>query len=179
MCRSPITRTRTILAGSAEVVETERIETTVRVAMEVAFGRLRNLSKTPIRSLSTQILSSPAPRRHGSGKGWQTRSLSLPMTTIIPQGKSNRGRGRGGRTRDGGDEYRSAPIDKNTMNNARFEAYYKTQGIVPDDQWDTFMNSLREPLPTTFRVAGSRQLRPSSFCSGFRHTKGDTESLAL
>ena len=55
------------------------------------------------------------------------------------------------------------------MNNARFEAYYKTQGIVPEDQWDAFMESLREPLPTTFRVAGSRQLRPLRLYSGFHY----------
>lgn len=46
------------------------------------------------------------------------------------------------------------------MNNARFELYYKTQAIIPEDQWDAFLDALREPLPTTFRVAGSRQLRP-------------------
>ena len=51
------------------------------------------------------------------------------------------------------------------MNNALFESYYKTQAIVPEDQWDTFLDSLKEPLPTTFRVAGSRQLRPSRLCS--------------
>lgn len=44
------------------------------------------------------------------------------------------------------------------MNNARFESYYKTQKIVPEDQWDAFMDALRDPLPTTFRVAGSRQV---------------------
>ena len=48
------------------------------------------------------------------------------------------------------------------MNNARFELYYKSQEIVPDDEWDAFLDALREPLPTTFRVAGSRQLRSSS-----------------
>ena len=46
------------------------------------------------------------------------------------------------------------PID---MHNDRFENYYKTQNILPEDEWDRFMNSLRAPLPTTFRVAGSRQ----------------------
>ena len=149
------------------VVETERVEITSRVAMEVAFGRLRNLSKTLIRSPSALPSSSTPPQRHASGKGQQARSLSLALVTIIPQGKSNRGRRRGGRTRDGGDEYRSAPIDKSTMNNASFELYYKTQAIVPEDQWDAFLDSLREPLPTTFRVAGSRQLRPSSLDSNF------------
>jgi hypothetical protein len=128
--------------------------------MRVAFGRLRNLCKTLIRSPSTENLSSSTPQRHGSGKGQRACSLLYALNTIVLQGKSNRGRGRGGRTRDGGDEYRSAPIDKSTMNNARFESYYKTQAIIPEDQWDAFLDSLREPLPTTFRVAGSRQLCP-------------------
>lgn len=43
------------------------------------------------------------------------------------------------------------------MNNQRFSAYYKAQKIVPDDEWDVFMDSLRRHLPTTFRVAGSRE----------------------
>jgi multisite-specific tRNA:(cytosine-C5)-methyltransferase len=43
------------------------------------------------------------------------------------------------------------------MQNERFEAYYKAQNILPDEEWDEFMDQLREPLPTTFRVAGSRQ----------------------
>ena len=53
------------------------------------------------------------------------------------------------------------------MNNARFESYYKTQAIIPEDQWDAFLDALREPLPTTFRVAGSRQLCLLSLYSGF------------
>ncbi|THG99492.1 hypothetical protein EW026_g2871 [Hermanssonia centrifuga] len=43
------------------------------------------------------------------------------------------------------------------MNNERFEKYYKAQNILPEDEWDQFLESLRAPLPTTFRVAGSRQ----------------------
>ncbi|TFY62785.1 hypothetical protein EVG20_g6570 [Dentipellis fragilis] len=55
------------------------------------------------------------------------------------------------------------------MHNEKFEGYYKKQGIVPttpaptegeekqDSEWDRFIEALREPLPTTFRVAGSRQ----------------------
>ncbi|KAH7924716.1 S-adenosyl-L-methionine-dependent methyltransferase [Leucogyrophana mollusca] len=43
------------------------------------------------------------------------------------------------------------------MHNERFTAYYKAQHIIPDDEWDHFMESLRSPLPTTFRVAGSRE----------------------
>ena len=43
------------------------------------------------------------------------------------------------------------------MTNERMEKYYKAQNILPDDEWEAFMNSMRELLPTTFRVAGSRQ----------------------
>ena len=43
------------------------------------------------------------------------------------------------------------------MQNERLFAYYKAQNIVPEDEWDEFVNALRQHLPTTFRVAGSRQ----------------------
>ena len=65
------------------------------------------------------------------------------------------------------------------MNNARFELYYKTQAIVPEDQWDAFLDALKEPLPTTFRVAGSRQLRSSCLYSVFRCSMGYRVARAL
>lgn len=43
------------------------------------------------------------------------------------------------------------------MQNDRLVAYYKAQKIVPEDEWEAFMASLQQHLPTTFRVAGSRQ----------------------
>ena len=43
------------------------------------------------------------------------------------------------------------------MQNERFFQYYKTQEIVPEDEWDGFVEALRQHLPTTFRVAGSRR----------------------
>ena len=43
------------------------------------------------------------------------------------------------------------------LSNANFEQYYKAIGITQtQDEWDSFMQSLRTPLPTTFRVTGSR-----------------------
>ena len=48
-------------------------------------------------------------------------------------------------------------MERDDMNNARFSAYYKAQKIVPEEEWDVFLDSLRQHLPTTFRVAGSRQ----------------------
>lgn len=45
------------------------------------------------------------------------------------------------------------------MSNARFEKYYKAQQILPDDEWDAFMHALRQPLPSTFRIAANRQMK--------------------
>lgn len=53
------------------------------------------------------------------------------------------------------------------MVNDQFEEYYKVaytyfsadtqaQKIVPEDEWDQFMDTLKVELPTTFRVTGSR-----------------------
>ncbi|BGP19522.1 hypothetical protein JCM10213_000121 [Rhodosporidiobolus nylandii] len=40
--------------------------------------------------------------------------------------------------------------------NDKFENYYKHQHIIPDDEWDQFLNALKQPLPTTFRLTASR-----------------------
>ena len=39
--------------------------------------------------------------------------------------------------------------------NETFEKYYKAQKIVPDAEWDAFLECLRTPLPTSFRINGS------------------------
>ncbi|EIN09261.1 S-adenosyl-L-methionine-dependent methyltransferase [Punctularia strigosozonata HHB-11173 SS5] len=62
-----------------------------------------------------------------------------------------KGRGKGG-SRDA-----VGHIEKSDMQNARMEKYYRTQKIVPDNEWDQLWEAMRVPLPTTFRVAGSRQ----------------------
>ncbi|KAH0618043.1 hypothetical protein JD844_016993 [Phrynosoma platyrhinos] len=38
--------------------------------------------------------------------------------------------------------------------NALFEHYYGTLGIVPQGEWENFMKALREPLPATLRITG-------------------------
>ncbi|KAJ7885068.1 S-adenosyl-L-methionine-dependent methyltransferase [Mycena olivaceomarginata] len=71
-------------------------------------------------------------------------------------GRNNkRGGRRGNKPRE--DVYRTDLVEKSDMFNERFTTYYQTQKIVPEDEWDAFMESMRAPLPTTFRVAGSRQ----------------------
>lgn len=41
------------------------------------------------------------------------------------------------------------------MTNQAFEEYYKTQGIVPEGEWNAFIEILKKPLPITFRINGS------------------------
>jgi 16S rRNA C967 or C1407 C5-methylase (RsmB/RsmF family) len=38
--------------------------------------------------------------------------------------------------------------------NANFEEYYKAQKIVPEEEWDAFIECLKTPLPTSFRING-------------------------
>ncbi|KAG6879841.1 hypothetical protein C0992_010799 [Termitomyces sp. T32_za158] len=56
------------------------------------------------------------------------------------------------------DEFRSEAIDKADMDNERFKAYYQAQNIVSEEEWELFYDALKQHLPTTFRVAGSRQV---------------------
>ena len=39
--------------------------------------------------------------------------------------------------------------------NKAFETYYKAQNIVPESEWETFLDCMRSPLPMTFRINGS------------------------
>ena len=63
------------------------------------------------------------------------------------------------------------------MENERFTAYYKAQNIVPEDEWEFFMDAFRQHLPTTFRVAGSRQC--VSCCYGCPHPSPITGQQTL
>ncbi|KAG1701200.1 tRNA (cytosine(34)-C(5))-methyltransferase [Nymphon striatum] len=38
--------------------------------------------------------------------------------------------------------------------NPRFETFYRAQNIVPEDEWDEFMETLKQSLPATFRITG-------------------------
>ncbi|KAK6106374.1 NOL1/NOP2/sun family protein [Brugia pahangi] len=48
--------------------------------------------------------------------------------------------------------YVLAEFDKKNEN---FCTYYKSQGIVKDDEWDAFIAALKDDLPTSFRIQGS------------------------
>ncbi|CAK9877811.1 unnamed protein product [Sphagnum jensenii] len=43
------------------------------------------------------------------------------------------------------------------MESTSFELFYKKQCIVPEEEWSTFISTLKKPLPTTFRINGSGQ----------------------
>ncbi|XP_065632903.1 uncharacterized protein LOC111994621 [Quercus suber] len=47
--------------------------------------------------------------------------------------------------------------------NPAFDEYYKGQGIVSEEEWDSFMEVLRKPLPAAFRINSSSQ-----FCDDIR-----------
>ncbi|RPD68357.1 S-adenosyl-L-methionine-dependent methyltransferase [Lentinus tigrinus ALCF2SS1-7] len=64
---------------------------------------------------------------------------------------------KGGQSRDDAAWARTDVIEREHMHNERMEKYYKAQNILPEEEWDQFLETMRNPLPTTFRVAGSRQ----------------------
>ncbi|WOO79748.1 Multisite-specific tRNA:(cytosine-C(5))-methyltransferase trm4b [Vanrija pseudolonga] len=69
-------------------------------------------------------------------------------------GKHNDRRNRQKPQRSGANDWNN--ITPENMQNTNFEEYYKAQNIVPEDEWDSFINILKDELPTTFRVTGSR-----------------------
>ena len=66
------------------------------------------------------------------------------------------------RRRDNEEKWKSTRGDANTTNesrwssqvtiNKRFEAFYKAQGFVGEDEWQDFMLTLANPLPACFRI---------------------------
>ena len=84
---------------------------------------------------------------------------------VILQRKTRRGTRGSGRKVARQAEYADnrGAIEPADMHNERFATYYQAQKIIPDHEWDTFMASLRQPLPTTFRIAGSRECGASPF----------------
>ncbi len=41
--------------------------------------------------------------------------------------------------------------------NKLFEAYYKQLNLVPENEWDQFMEILKVPLPVTFRITSYKR----------------------
>ncbi|KAJ3188828.1 tRNA (cytosine(34)-C(5))-methyltransferase [Gaertneriomyces sp. JEL0708] len=73
---------------------------------------------------------------------------------------------------------------KVVMENKRFEEYYKTQGIMPEDEFPTFMEKLKVILPSSFRITGSRShaeelrdLMIATYFPAMQTTKIDGETV--
>ena len=47
------------------------------------------------------------------------------------------------------------------MTNPQLEEYYKNVGVIPEGEWDAFLQAMRTPLPTTFRVTSNHYLSES------------------
>lgn len=63
--------------------------------------------------------------------------------------------------------------------NEAFEAYYKAQQLVPDDQWDQFLETLRAPLPASFRITsyfGSQSLALKQIVESQNFMKNSNEN---
>ena len=41
--------------------------------------------------------------------------------------------------------------------NKLFERYYKELGLVPEGEFEQFMDAMREPLPATIRITGYKR----------------------
>lgn len=53
------------------------------------------------------------------------------------------------------------PYKDLVKSNALLEEYYKNVGVIPEAEWDAFLESMRTPLPTTFRVTKNSYVGPS------------------
>ncbi|KAL8280323.1 hypothetical protein RQP46_007240 [Phenoliferia psychrophenolica] len=72
------------------------------------------------------------------------------------RGKSRGGAGGGGGGRKDGQ--RAPRWSDVPTTNETFISYYKSQKIVPDGEWDEFIQALHDPLPTTFRITSCRDI---------------------
>ncbi|ESQ53256.1 hypothetical protein EUTSA_v10024482mg [Eutrema salsugineum] len=88
------------------------------------------------------------------------------------RGRRHRGRSQRNQLEDSKENVRKplksdASFDSNIQNrtwsNLDFEEYYKEQRIVKAEEWDSFMDILRKPLPAAFRVNSNGQ-----FCDEIR-----------
>ncbi|KAL0912421.1 hypothetical protein M5K25_018391 [Dendrobium thyrsiflorum] len=100
----------------------------------------------------------------GGGKGGQKRGRT--QRRHFRQGRENVWKYNNKRTRSDEDatvEDPSANPNPNpswepfSTKNLGFEEYYKGQVIVPEEEWEEFINLLRKPLPAAFRINASGQ----------------------
>ncbi|XP_054276416.1 tRNA (cytosine(34)-C(5))-methyltransferase-like isoform X2 [Macrosteles quadrilineatus] len=49
------------------------------------------------------------------------------------------------------------PYSELVRESAGFEKYYKAQNIVPESEWESFLNALRQDLPAAFRISACNE----------------------
>jgi hypothetical protein len=76
---------------------------------------------------------------------------------VVKKSPKKSGRKGGPKATDPDDDKRDDLLQKSDMNNQKFEAYYSKQLAMHDDEWSTFLDACREPLPSTFRICGTRE----------------------
>ncbi|XP_037655082.1 RNA cytosine C(5)-methyltransferase NSUN2 isoform X2 [Choloepus didactylus] len=84
------------------------------------------------------------------GRRSRIRRLQQQQQQQQPEGSEDATQG-GGRRNNAGWEGGYPEIVKE---NKLFEHYYQELKIVPEGEWDQFMEALREPLPATLRITG-------------------------
>ncbi|KAK4700923.1 multisite-specific tRNA:(cytosine-C5)-methyltransferase, partial [Phenoliferia sp. Uapishka_3] len=68
------------------------------------------------------------------------------------------GKGADGGRKAGGGQDRSKRWADVPSTNENFLNYYTAQEIVPAEEWDQFIQALKDPLPTTFRITSCREI---------------------
>ncbi|KAL7271489.1 tRNA (cytosine-5-)-methyltransferase ncl1 [Rhizina undulata] len=69
--------------------------------------------------------------------------------------KGFKGRKKGSDRKQGGQGER-ANYETIPSENAKYEAYYRESGLIPEEEWSEFWGTLKRTLPTTFRFTGSK-----------------------
>eukprot|EP00929_Paragymnodinium_shiwhaense_P006778 TRINITY_DN110737_c0_g1_i1.p1 TRINITY_DN110737_c0_g1~~TRINITY_DN110737_c0_g1_i1.p1 ORF type:complete len:915 (-),score=192.49 TRINITY_DN110737_c0_g1_i1:235-2928(-) len=69
-----------------------------------------------------------------------------------PASSTRHGAARHGAQRRAGAQVRLREVDKPRPRSEAFEAYYKAQRVVPEEEWDDFLGTLRTPLPRVVRL---------------------------
>lgn len=55
-----------------------------------------------------------------------------------------------------GSSSKDGPYNLDIVTSESFNKYYKAQGLIAEEEWESFMQVARSPLPMTFRITSSR-----------------------
>ncbi|KAL6941290.1 hypothetical protein ACO0RG_002418 [Hanseniaspora osmophila] len=69
------------------------------------------------------------------------------------KGRNNRGKKTFGQRDDSNNRNWVSTVKEN----AKWETFYKQQGFIPEEEWETFKKTCQAQLPLTFRITGSRK----------------------